>query len=629
MQIAALSVIVIILIEYYQYKRIGLMSNKLFAGFLCLAAVNVLTELLTLYTIWHIDTVGSAFNRFSHQLFIGSMDATILCLFLYVDVKSRRQKRYSEKEIFYRLIPAIFSLIVILFGRLDYRMGEEVRYSYGPMAMTVYVSVAIYLFWTLRVINTTEGVFDVREKWNMRVGIWVWLLMAVIQFIAPETLLSSVGMVMMVVFLYIAFEDPQAFQDAELKDVMNEHAFLEAVTALLEMRSPFHIVQITVPDLDEMLQVNGEEQVRNMLAETAQKLCLDRKQCVYHTSEFSMCMLYDREKRYRRGMEKLEALLGSGQSSFCFQIIKAPELGHTTDELEKVLDFTRENCTSVRKDILVVDVTLLDEMFRKEAVENLVVKAIAEEGLEVYYQPIYSTKEKCFLSAEALVRLKDTTTLGYISPEIFVPIAEKMGLVDKLGSQVFEMVCRFAAREKIWNYGVEYLEVNLSGIQACDPNLPQKLMECADKYGIRPDFINLEITETAAIESGEQVMKNMMALKELGFQFSMDDFGTGYSNLSKMAESSFDLVKLDKSLIWPCFGENKEKPEVILEASIMMIHQLGLKIVAEGVETKEQQTFLEERGVEYLQGYLFSRPVSADRYIEFLHVEHVRSMMNE
>lgn len=318
MQIAALSVIVIILIEYYQYKRIGLMSNKLFAGFLCLAAVNVLTELLTLYTIWHIDTVGDTFKRFSHQLFIGSMDATILCLFLYVDVKSRRQKRYTEKEIFYRLIPAIFSLIMILFGRLDYRMDGDVRYSYGPMAMTVYVSIAIYLFWTLRVINTTEGVFDVREKWNMRVGIWVWLLMAVIQFVAPETLLSSVGMVMMVVFLYIAFEDPQAFQDAELKDVMNEHAFSEAVTALLEMRSPFHILQITVPDLDEMLRVNGEEQVRNMLAETAQKLCLDRKQCVYHTTEFSICMLYDREKRYHRGMEKLEASSGQRTEQFLF-----------------------------------------------------------------------------------------------------------------------------------------------------------------------------------------------------------------------------------------------------------------------------------------------------------------------
>lgn len=634
MQAVALAVIVIVLLEFCQYKRIGLRSTKLFAGFLCLSAVNVLMELLTLYTIWNIDVVGTGWNRFSHQLFIGSLDAAILCLFLYVDIKSRRQKRYTEEQLLCRLLPALVALGVIVCGKIDYYMGDTVRYAYGSVAMTVYFSVGIYMIWILRVLRKTEGVFDTKEKWSMRVGIGVWIVMAVIQLLAPESLLSSMGLVMMVVFLYIAFENPQIYQDAELPDMMNEYAFTEAVSALLEMRASFQILEIHAANPEEVYHSYGKEEIQRELAAVGEAMCVTKRQCVYHVSDYSVCLIYDKEKRYRKGMEKVQVFLEQQRESarektikYDFWHIPVPEFGHTQEELSQIIDYCRECGISAGNELMHMNREILEEVYRKEALVKLVEKAVSEELLEVYYQPIYATKERGFLSAEALVRLRDRETLGYISPEIFIPIAEEKGWIEKLGMQVFEQVCRFASREKLWNYGVEYLEVNLSGIQASNPELPGLLMSCADKYGIRPGFLNLEITETAEVEYGAQVRENMSALKELGFHFSMDDFGTGYSNLSTMAESQFDLIKLDKSLIWPCFGDDKEKPEVILEASIMMIHRLGLKIVAEGIETAEQQRFLEERGVEYLQGYLFSRPVSAERYIEFLHVEHIKGMM--
>ena len=635
MQIAALTIIGVILVEFYQHKRLGTISNKMFEAFLWCSLINVASEMLTLYTIWNMDRVGERLNRFAHQIFICSLDWMILFLFLYVDIKSRKQKRYTEQEWIYRLTPAMIALVLVLFGRLEYHVDEFVRYSYGPMAMTVYFSAAVYLVWMFRVVNRTEGVFDQREKWNIRAGILAWMLMAVIQLIKPEALISSLATVMMVVFLYIAFEDPQSYVDAQMERVMNEHAFQTSLTAVLEQRHPFWVLQITAVNAESIVRSCGEEKVLEELQKIAQSMRVDRKQCVYHISDYSMGILLYKDKHFEKTQGRIKGYNAiplpekqSGIVLFSFQILAAPELGHTVEEIERVAQFSEKTAFERnRQEYCILDATLLEQMYRQEAMEKLVEQAVLNGELDVYYQPIYSAEDGCFHSVEALVRLQDATTLGYISPEYFVPIVEKKGLADQLGRIVLRKVCEFASREKIWQYGIKYVEVNLSALQAADERLPEKLLQDMEPYGIQPEFINLEITETATVESDDQVTENMTKLKESGFQFSMDDFGTGYSNLSKMAESNFDLVKLDKSLIWPCFEEDGEKARVILEASILMVHRLGLKIVAEGVETKEQSDFLKERGVEYLQGYLYSKPISEERFIEFLHVEYIRKEM--
>ena len=139
------------------------------------------------------------------------------------------------------------------------------------------------------------------------------------------------------------------------------------------------------------------------------------------------------------------------------------------------------------------------------------------------------------------------------------------------------------------------------------------------QYETKPEFINLEITETAAVEYKDILEKNMLNLREMGCSFSMDDFGTGYSNISQMAQVKYDLIKLDKSLLWPCFGEEEpEKARMILESIVHLVHKMGVKIVQEGVETKEQFELLKSLGVEFMQGYYFSRPVNETDYIKFL-----------
>ena len=242
----------------------------------------------------------------------------------------------------------------------------------------------------------------------------------------------------------------------------------------------------------------------------------------------------------------------------------------------------------------------------------------------MYYQPIYSLKEKRFTNAEALVRLKDETSMGFVSPEEFIPVSERNGLIMPLSNLIFNHVFGFMSENNLRKKGINHIEVNLSGLQSVDANLPKLMKSLLMKYNINPESVNLEITESIAVTSGYMLKKNMDELKKFGCSFAMDDFGTGYSNLSQIAKVDFELIKIDKSLLWPCFDEKKKNIEdvknakILLENMITTILKMGRKIVVEGIETKEQFDYLESLGISYAQGYYFSKPITESEFIAFI-----------
>lgn len=139
-----------------------------------------------------------------------------------------------------------------------------------------------------------------------------------------------------------------------------------------------------------------------------------------------------------------------------------------------------------------------------------------------------------------------------------------------------------------------------------------------EKYHIPPKFINFEITETAYINNDDTFKENVQKLKDMGSTFSMDDFGSGYSNLLELLKMDYKLVKMDKEFVWNCLDKSKPENQRMLEYSISFLKDYGLHILAEGVETVEQAEILVEKGVEYLQGFYYSRPIPENEYIEFL-----------
>lgn len=238
-------------------------------------------------------------------------------------------------------------------------------------------------------------------------------------------------------------------------------------------------------------------------------------------------------------------------------------------------------------------------------------KAFAENRFEVYYQPIYSIHSGKYNSAEALLRLNDDV-YGYISPEIFIPAAEENGMIHKIGKFVLEEVCRFIAGEKFKNLGLEYVEVNLSVIQCMSSELSEDVRAVMERYGVSNEQINLEITETAAAYAQTTMMDNINSLTDYGIAFSLDDFGTGYSNMKRIASMPFAIVKLDKTF---ADIDTDDKMMKVVKNTISMVKDMNMKIVMEGVETEESLREFSNLGVDYIQGYYFSRPLPQDKFI--------------
>ncbi len=228
---------------------------------------------------------------------------------------------------------------------------------------------------------------------------------------------------------------------------------------------------------------------------------------------------------------------------------------------------------------------------------------------ELYYQPQYSLREQRIIGAEALIRWNHPTQ-GLLNPSTFIPIAEETGLILPIGAWVVETAVAEACRWRDEANADIRLSVNISARQFRYNELVLMLEKIVEKSDFHPFFLELELTESLVMENPSRAVRILAVLKEKGFSLAMDDFGTGYSSLAYLRRFPFDMIKIDKSFI-DDVGRNQEA-EAIITAMLNLGQALGLRMVAEGVETEEQLDFLRRRGCHEIQGFYYSRPLTAD-----------------
>ena len=297
-------------------------------------------------------------------------------------------------------------------------------------------------------------------------------------------------------------------------------------------------------------------------------------------------------------------------------IMPTASVAKSADELIGFLKYFRAHVSKASdNNVMIIDEAMMARKRAREEMMSALISAMNEDRVEVFFQPIYSTKEKRFVSAEALVRLRKPDG-AIIPPGLFIPIAEETGIVAQLGEIVFEKTCRFIKENDIEQYGIRYIEINLSVVQCENAKLAKNCIDIMEKYKVKPPLINLEITETASVVMKKTLMKNMQELIDYGVEFSLDDFGNGQSNLNYIVDMPVQIVKFDRDMTQAYF--KNEKARFVLQAAMNMVHDMHLEVVAEGVETQEQFEVLEAMGVDYIQGYHFSKPVEGRLFIEFL-----------
>jgi diguanylate cyclase (GGDEF)-like protein/PAS domain S-box-containing protein len=234
--------------------------------------------------------------------------------------------------------------------------------------------------------------------------------------------------------------------------------------------------------------------------------------------------------------------------------------------------------------------------------------AIAAGTLEVHYQPQVSARDGGVRGVEALARWRHPQH-GMVPPLKFIPIAEEAGLIETLGAWVLEAACRQLAAWRAVGIDRVRMAVNLSAHQLRSSHLVGQVRDCIARYGLQPGDLELEVTESVAMENPERAVSQLQALRDLGVMLAIDDFGTGYSSLAYLKLLPIQVLKLDRAFVRDI--ETDANDAAISAATLALARSLGLAVVAEGVETAAQRDFLAAHGCDYLQGYLFGRPEPA------------------
>ena len=235
-------------------------------------------------------------------------------------------------------------------------------------------------------------------------------------------------------------------------------------------------------------------------------------------------------------------------------------------------------------------------------------KAIEQDSITVFYQPIHDGNNK-IVAFEALARLFDDE-IGPVPPDVFVTLAEKNGLILRLGDQIFNKIVKFASSGILEKYGVDHISVNLSMAQCMQEDLCERYKVILDKNHVKYDKIIFEITETEATDA-MSIVKNLVDdFKAYGFKFSLDDFGSGYANFNYIFQLPFNIVKIDKSLL--DVSQKDDKQKLLFRNVVKIIKDLKLECICEGVEREDQVEMLNTLGVTHHQGFFYSKPLCTE-----------------
>lgn len=624
-QCCGIAILLLLWIFYLRQRPLGLYSVKLFLITLGMTSFCVTMDILSIAAIHHKEQIPGFLLAFVCKTYIVSLVWVGYFGLLYSCTelaKSRNERMRQNRSYTVTVIGGTFLIYVL---PIHYYLKGTVVYTYGPSCMATYVFALLFVMLTIFKMLFKGKEMNAKRRKTVMIWMIIWIIAAIIQFLNARLLLVGFASVLGMVILFFELENPDANIDRET-GAYNAHALGEYVKQLYGDQTIFSSIMLVLSDTGRMH--DEDEGVRQDIAfqEIVSYLEKIRDIKVFKTVERELILIIDSRERlqqiFRMLQERFEnpwhskRLEEPMQLNPYYVLMENSSVFRSAEEVFQMLRYFRVEEKNPEKHIIWLDDSRIARFRDKEETEVMIAEAIKEDRIEVFYQPIYSTKEKCFVSAEALVRLRESDG-SIVPPGKFIPVAEETGLISRIGEIVFDKTCAFIGQNHLRErYGIRYVEVNLSVKQCEKKKLADTFIKIMNKHEIEPSCINLEITESAPIQTRNIFRKNMETLLNYGVSFSLDDFGSGESNLNYIVEMPVSIVKFDRGMIQAYFADQKAK--FVMEAAMQMIHDLKLKIVSEGVETKEQMEIISGLGIDYIQGYYFSKPLPAEEFLVFV-----------
>jgi diguanylate cyclase (GGDEF)-like protein len=415
-----------------------------------------------------------------------------------------------------------------------------------------------------------------------------------------------------------------------LTDLLDQNSLLGRMEDLISVRNgPFAVVVLTIANFQSFVDTLAESVVDALVLKIGKTLSqqLSAKALLAYVATDRFVVVFPAIKQE----SALQQMIGQLLQPFNQQLLIASEkvqlaftVGYALSPLDgesakqllnNAVTACHHNEDNPKQFYLRYDRAIVELKRQHFEISNSLYAAIEEQQFQLYFQPKISLLQGVCDSAEVLLRWQHPK-MGWISPALFIPIAESDGQIQLIGQWVLEQSFAQLQQWQQKNLGLQRLAINLSGRQLQDPGLPSQVQKLLQKYQLNPDMIELEITETFLMADIEQSRLLLLQLKALGLHLAMDDFGTGYSSLAYLAKLPVDVLKLDRSLLIDL--EDSPQSVSMVRHMIRMAHELEMVVVAEGIESKGQVAILRDMQCDFIQGYVFSTPMPETDFVSYM-----------
>ncbi len=619
-QLCGIILIIIMILFYVRYKSLRLNTQIIFQCLLVVVLFCVFFDMLSIWAIVNLLYIPGTIVEMICKTYLASLVLVGLAGLLYeCSGVYERQKKFMWVTMIGTGAALLYIVIIACLPISISRHGRIV-YTEGPSVLMTYLSTCSFLVTNFILTIRKRRQANPRRTQVVLMWLGIWFAAAIVQFLNNELLLVGYAGAVGILIIFLRQENPEYMTD-RATGLFNQDALLLYARKLYNMDREFSVLSIWF-NLG-ISQADDGEREQAVMVEFARRLPNLPATRVFKMADDEVWMVFDDLSQAKDTMERVKVFIESGRKEIGvmaqveYTYMPSSLLAGDYQEMVHILQYARwkgqdHSISNFRQ----VDRKFVVQMKQEKAMELMLDQAMKEDRIEVFYQPIYATREHRFVSAEALVRMRDTNG-QLVAPASFIPVAERNGDIIQLGEIVFDKVCRFFTEEQLERYGLHYIEVNLSVVQCGYKQLADDYIRIMEKYRMHPDCINLEITESASMSAKKTLLGNMCRLREYGVHFSLDDFGTGQSNLNYIVEMPVDIVKFDREMSQAFFRD--EKAQYVMNAAMQMIQGMQLKIVSEGIEDKQQYLEMEKLGIDYIQGYYFSKPLPEKEFLEFLH----------
>ena len=602
--------------------------------------VNGLSLACAILDVWMEYTVNPlplsrgavALGTFISFAYKFARNGCIVIYLLYVFIVTRTDYRLlpMKNRLFLWLPNGVLVALLLqnFFTHNVFVITAEGGYARGPLMWLVYAIAFLYV-----IVGMVYCVYCKRDlitsKWMALISVYVLTLISVVvQMLNPQLMVEMFASALGVLMVLLLIMRPEETIDGKVV-VQGWKAYGKNLEYLLKTHQHVQIVVVQMMNAEEIRSYIGDKAFHDYIMEVATEidhlyaelrthidLYFERPGAFYlvlEDAKLDVASLVPRFMERTTSRVKLYAEQGVRfEAKFC--IIRCPE---DLNDYQEILNIGHLFTRLGRPEQVVYDTAELVRLRDYEIINHMkeiLNRAVTGKTLNMVYQPIYDIQQGRFRSAEALARIQDPE-YGMISPALFIPEAEKTGLIIPLGNHILESVFRFISRMDMDRLGMSYVEINLSVAQCLQQDLPATVARLQEKYGVKPCQVNFEITETMFDNLSEVMDRNLRELVRMGYSLSLDDYGIGYSNIYRLSKLPLEIIKIDKSMVDEMFTENGQ---VIIRNTVRMMKDIRKELVIEGVETQEEMEALAAMSCDFIQGYYYSKPLPEDEFIRFM-----------